>query len=126
MNTYTKLMCRCGIILLMLLVLGMSVLRGGDSPEYNVTIGSVFEISADNVSGVTSFTRKPKVYITGGDLGSKKKSVRVMNKGSEFKEGVTTLKCEWKGKVEPGTYELHVYTKKRKNHKNGTKRHPFT
>ncbi len=66
--------------------------------EYNVTLGSIFEIKASDV-GFDRFEKKPKVYVLDG---SKKKNIKVSNVTSE------TLTCEFKIKLQTGCYGVWV------------------
>jgi C1A family cysteine protease len=75
----------------------------GDQPEFNVTVGSEFPVTC----AVGSFAAAPKVYITGGTLGTKKKSAKV----AKTVYPCDTVTCTWKTKVAPGAYILMAQRK---------------
>jgi len=90
-----------------LAVIFLSMLAVAAVPVYNVTVGSQFEISVDDLPGIEQLDKKPKVYISGGDLGTKKKSIKVLTKTYSAK----TLECEMKAKVPTGKYTLYLIPK---------------
>ncbi len=79
--------------------------------QYKVGLGSVFEVSASSVEGLEAFTKKPVVSITGGALGTKLKSVKIVTRSAEFAAGVKTVKCEFSVKTRSDTYQLVVLPK---------------
>jgi len=79
-----------------------------------VTVGSVFVIKAESM-GISEFLKKPKIIITDGPLGKKKKSIKVLNRLKEFRTGLLTeIRCELKRKVSAGIYRLLIYLKNKR------------
>ena len=73
-------------------------------PTYEATIGSQFEVTAEQ-AGLDSFKKRPTVYVAGGKtLVGKKKTATVLTK----KYPASTILCEWRAAIKSDTYEIYV------------------
>lgn len=72
----------------------------------HVTVGSEFYVECP--SG--QFDAKPTCYITGGGLGEKKKSIKIL-KGTRPEYPTDTIRCQWSNKLTPDKYSLYVQRK---------------
>lgn len=74
---------------------------------FNVTVGSLFTLDSAYIPGVSSFEKKPKLFITGGNLEARARNVKVLTK--DFPGD--SIECEFSARLEPGTYDLYVEPK---------------